>query len=205
MKKSVVEFVEAFRAEGFTDLLDVPEDRITQFCNDSNYSFKPVAKRLRLNNRSSQVLNAHLAIDHSLSIFLEDQFLVNATINTDRLAFGQKADFLYSLGQLSEDNYVWVVKLNRLRNKLAHTLDFKISDSTVKEFTTHIKGIKEKAGEKEEGTQLFGDALLILIFLVEADRWRQRHISVKAYLAMLNARKVLNDVSPDRHPRRLGE
>ncbi|WP_170764948.1 hypothetical protein [Ruegeria lacuscaerulensis] len=191
MKQAITAIMRKIESEGYLNPLDAPKGRVKELCRKTCFEENKVGKRLRLNNRGTQVLNAHLALDHILSVFLNDQFISDATVRTDRMAFNQKAELLYSLGILSSEKLYWAKKVNSLRNKLAHELDFRVSDEDVKEFVDHFESVVD---DKLLERLPFAHALMIVVMGVEADRIRSLSYDVERHLSMLNARRVLDDV-----------
>lgn len=193
MKQAVAAILERAKQEDYENMLDVPKERFRKLCSEPCFDIKKVGKRLRLNNRGTQVLNAHLALDHVLTVFLNDQFISAKKVRTDRMSFNQKADLLYSLGKLPQENHYWAKKVNSLRNKLAHELDFKVPDENVAEFVEHFKDVD---GEGLVDRLQFAHSLFLIVLYVEKDRTQQLSFDVDRHLSMLNARKVLAEIAP---------
>ncbi|MBY6068056.1 hypothetical protein KUW17_14975 [Leisingera aquaemixtae] len=191
MNQGLIKMLEALKAAGFVNPLDATEEDLRKVTEASCFNVKQIARRLRLRNRGSQVLTAHLALDHVLEIFLEEQFLPNPTVNLERMYFMQKANFLFSLGCLSRENLSWCRRLNSVRNGLAHRLNFEVEDGEVTKFVDGFSKYDEKGllpGKK------FAHALLLLVLRVETDLRSVRYQSLKRHTAMLNAKRVLDDV-----------
>lgn len=194
MKRSVTRVLQGIADAGFDDPLDAPDELVRKLCEEPCFNIKEVGRRLRLNNRGTQVLNAHLALDHVVTTFLNDEFIPGASIKLDRMPFDQKVELLYSLGFLREENRRWAKRINTIRNKLAHELSFKIPDKDVIELTTHFKDADENGLMKRRP---FAHALLIVVVAVDNDRIRKILYDVKQHLALLNIRKVLKETAPD--------
>ena len=75
--------------------------------------------------------------------------------------------------------------------KLAHELDFKIPDENVAESVEHFKDI-DKQGLLAR--RQFAHSLTLIVLSVENDGVQWLNFDIERHLAMLNARKVLEEI-----------
>ena len=190
MKPVVESILKKAEAAGFIDILEASEEDVKKLCEDYCFDLKDLASRLRLNNHATQLLTAHLALDHTLSVFLSQQFVAHSAIDVDRWAFAQKVDLLYSLGLFDKGLLEALRLINKLRNKAAHQLNFKVSSKDVDAVIRHCRAEDGKIS----GRLRFAEALLITLLQLDAARSHDAYRQAMSYRAMLNARRVLNKV-----------
>jgi hypothetical protein len=189
MKSVVEDIVRQVKEAGFEDILDAEDSDIRELCNANCFNLKDIARRLRLNNHSTQLLTAHLAIDHTLSTFLSQQFIPDTAIDVDRWAFAQKVDLLFSMGLFSKKLLTALRKINTLRNKAAHRLDFRVSPDDVDAVIDLCSGPDDKA----TGRLRFAEALLTALLQLDQARSNDAYQQAMTYRAFLNARRVLGE------------
>lgn len=189
MKQSIESVLEKLEERGFVDPTTAPNEIIDEICAEACFDLDAVATRLRIRNRGMQVLNAHLVIDHVLTFFLSAQFVAKSKMKIDRMSFDQKVELLYSLGRLSDDSRYWAKRLNGIRNKLAHELDFTVSVADSDEFISHFESLDEKGLLRRFK---FAHALLLLVLKIESDRIGTLKLEVKREIALQRIRDLLD-------------
>lgn len=91
------------------------------------------------------VVRTHLYIEAALIQLIESALENPSEIDLDRLRFPSKVDLGIALGCLSGEARSGILSLNTLRNRVAHRLDYEVSQSDVDE-------IKASFGELMKGT-----------------------------------------------------
>lgn len=105
------------------------DDEIASLARKHSFDRDMLLKRMRVRNRSQQVLIAHLYLDHILGALLTQQLSRPKAIDLDRMTFSQKTQFAVAIGAFDEVEAAALKAINVVRNKLAHTLSFVVSDA----------------------------------------------------------------------------
>lgn len=197
LKPAVRKVFDQLRAKGYADPIDAPDNIVQEICRNPCLDLTFVGKRLRLNNRGSQVICAHLAIDHVISIFVSNLFVEGAPLKVDRMFLPQKVDWLVSLGELDADRASWIRRINALRNKLAHEMTFEVPDAEVREYIEFFQKFDEKPLLAK---RQFAHALIMLVLFIDGNRAMSLYKDVKRHLAIENARKVLHEAKSGLEP-----
>lgn len=188
VKPAVLKVLNQIKAKGFADPLDAPDEIIQEICEEPCLNLKFVGKRLKLNNRGSQVICAHLAVDHVMSTFVSNLFVDGAPLKSERMYLPQKVDWLVSLGELDADRAAWVRRINSLRNKLAHEMTFEVPDEEVRDYIEFFQQFDDKPFMPRKQ---FAHALIMLVLFIDANRATSLFKDVKWHLAMENVHRVL--------------
>ncbi|QIE45320.1 hypothetical protein G5B38_07155 [Pseudohalocynthiibacter aestuariivivens] len=191
MKPVVESILKKAEEAGFSDILEASERDVEKLCKDYCFDLKDLARRLRLNNHATRLLTAHLALDHTLSVFLSQQFVAHAAIDVDRWAFAQKVDLLYSLGLIDKGLLDALLQINKLRNKAAHKLNFKVSSKDVDAVIRHCRATDGEI----TGRLRFAEALLTTLLHLDGARSYDVYRQTMAFRAKLNARRVLAETA----------
>ena len=144
------------------DILDAGEDEIKNIGKTHCLDLQDIARRLRLKNHANWLLTIHLALDHTLSIFVSQKFVAQAVIDVDRWAVAQKIDLLFSMGLIDKGLSDALRKINSLRNKAAHKLNFRVSSADV-EAVVALCSFPPEEVEEIGGRERFPVALLTIL------------------------------------------
>ncbi|WP_146757684.1 hypothetical protein [Cereibacter johrii] len=183
------------------DIHDCEDDKLWEVCNFDCYDQRLLFKRMRLNNRWSQLIHAHSALDHIASEFLFQRLPNKDVLRIDRWGLQQKIDLLHALGLCGKPLHSTITFLNSLRNKAAHRLNFSIEDAHVSDLLSRYPAeIFDSAGRKPG----FVHALVVTVALLEGERQRDVFTSLRKRGAKANARRVLDDWEAAKRPTNVG-
>jgi len=85
-------------------------------------------KKIKANADWVKIVSAHLYIDHILTCCMEDHIQNEKYLPSDgRISTYDKINICASMGWIQEDMVPILRRINRIRNLLAHRLDFKVS------------------------------------------------------------------------------
>lgn len=87
--------------------------------------------RLETEDRRQQVLNCHLFLEHVLMEMLRDCLQRPSKLKLDRLTFAVKLDLAAALAQIPNDFEPPLRGLNKIRNKIAHNLDYSVTEQDI--------------------------------------------------------------------------
>lgn len=110
------------------------QDLASQFSFDVNQ----LVKHMKNKNAWILLIQGHLYIDHILNTMLLDSFVDKDVIAIGRLGFTQRLELAIAFGLISKDLTVVVKKINSVRNRLAHNLDFDVNAVEVRELINTV-------------------------------------------------------------------
>jgi len=191
MKHSISRSLADFNREGYDNPRLMPIDERLKVYNTRCFDTKEAMKKLRVSNRSMQLINAHLILDHILSKFLKDQLINKPSFKSERLNFSNRVDLIYSMGCIPHDLMIWIKKINGVRNKIAHEMGYKISrdfsDEVIKNFPVQIPSDPTKKYK-------FALSLMLIIIRLENYRIKKIHEDVETYIALKDLEEVVVDL-----------
>lgn len=175
-----------------------PDTEIAKSVASLSFDKKKLDKRLS-GDAWALVVQAHLYHDHILTLMLAENLVKPKALNLDRLSFANKLDLARAMALVPEAFVSFWKKLNKVRNSIAHDLDYELTDDEVLLLKRALPDYLLIAGsrhEHETGLSLsLRDVLALTIF--SADKQRQslaatRLIS-KKYSLMLQATAAHQD------------
>lgn len=167
---------------------------------------KELLKKFKEDTKSEDelqvVLRGHLYLEHEIEKILRFVLVEPDYILTNRFMFMNKVNLGVALGLIPKEIAKVYEKLNRLRNKFAHTLEFKITDKNVNDIVSHMnENMRKMCSVSCEKTLLEKvKAVISVIWMDAMFRVFQYEISVYAKeLQQLNdlVTMHLNPLSPD--------
>jgi hypothetical protein len=169
-------------------LLSTDEATIKKLCSSYCFDLRAVLRRLRTNNRTVQLLEAHLALDHVLTLTREQQLQREDVLRLDRWGFAQKLELLSALGAVSLRSFDHLKLINALRNKVAHRFEFRISDDDVQQVLKEFpEGMLSDTSKKDK----FWKGLGLVIIALEQERQTNLHLRINLHRALVNLRKAV--------------
>jgi hypothetical protein len=130
------------------ELLATPDAEIRREASVCSFDQKKLADRIRTGEHWQQLLQAHLYYDHVVTYMLTEELKNPDAINVKRMGFFQKLRLVRAMGLLPEALTVVVERINSLRNKIAHELNFEIDDNQVQELCALIAPSPYPEGEE---------------------------------------------------------
>jgi hypothetical protein len=109
------------------------------------------------------LLRGHLYIEHELRQILNKN-LVNPHA-LDSLRFIETAKMVYAIGAINSEIFNIVKKINKLRNDIAHKLDFVLTEDRIKELEDCLEGsLKHSYLRNSKDNATTTDKLKVYIF-----------------------------------------
>jgi len=184
---------------------EMTDDEIEKSVRIFSFDLEVCASRLKRGDDWQRVIQAHLFFDHVLSRTITEALTAPGHVNLDRTAFSAKLDLAASLSLVDNHTKSFLVRMNRLRNSIAHDLGFVVSRVDVSELY-HLTPkpardlIDEERGKKK--LTLLGSTFLVnLVFLdifrqnLAARRLVEARQRKRLAAAMKNARQVLDKIN----------
>ena len=110
------------------ELIELSEDDLRK--RTAVFSFDQILMRDRLNSGEDwhKVVMGHLYVDHIFINMLAEALPNSASIKLSRLGFQQKLELVDAMGLVPKELVGVANLINRIRNKIAHSLDFSITE-----------------------------------------------------------------------------
>jgi hypothetical protein len=144
-------------------------------------------------------LRGHLWVESVLNGLIEAKMAVPDALSIDRIPFAAKVDLAHALGLIDSEDVPWFRTLNKLRNRLAHTLGGDPTDEEVAALEQALSGRARDTFDGVVGRIVEGaharlrSAFLVQLILMEYQRmllvWNREH---ERALGPLNMRYALN-------------
>jgi hypothetical protein len=140
------------------------------FCFDINH----LEMRISHGDRWQQLIQAHLYFEHVLEQILREALPNPEEISLSRMGFGGRLDLARAMGLIPAEIGVAVKTVSKLRNKVAHDLNFSISNRDVlnvrSNIPKYIKKVIQKEGDSVAKDTEFWEYLNVLILKLEVIR-----------------------------------
>ena len=155
-------------------ILGVSDDELPKNANVFSFDIERCNAPISTGDSWQHLLQGHLYFDHVIK-----QLPINAlenpdAINASRLGFSQKLLLVLALGLFPIGTMSVVEHINSLRNKIAHDLDFEITDKEVLDLSNCTpKYLREAAvidKNGELGSIRFHELLFVVLMQVEQNR-----------------------------------
>ncbi len=106
------------------------------------------------NNLLTVLLKAHLFIESNLVRLIKKELVNEEAIDFSRVNFPLKLQLCVALGIYEEKDLPAYLKLNKLRNDVAHKLHFEVEEKDIKSFLSTLNADQIKYALIEEGDSL---------------------------------------------------
>jgi hypothetical protein len=176
------------------ELLALSFEQLKERARVCSFDSDKLTDRLRTGERWHQLIQGHLYIDHVIVNMLTEALEKPASIRLSRLGFQQKLELVEALALLPTELVSIASLVNKLRNRIAHSLEFQVSESDVIDLRNCVpsrmrealqadaKENPEKSMVDDVGNPTFGGLLLVTVLQIEVVRQEKA-------LARLEARK----------------
>jgi hypothetical protein len=177
------------------DLLATPDEELVNKVSDLCFDYEQFTGRVFKGDRWQQVLQAHLYFDHVITRMLEEALPNPDAMKLRRTSFSQKVQLLSAMNLLPSSLIPSVEYINGLRNRIAHELNFEISDGTVGNLVNctpkRLRQVALDQRDCEDGPLSLHEVLHIV--LIQLETLRQDHANQRLLRRkhVLNARGVL--------------
>ncbi len=183
----------------FDDLMgridELSEEQLSH--GSEKYSFDLGIFKLKIYNAEpwTQIIIAHLYVDHVLNELLSIAFVVPSAVNISRMGFSQKVSLCAALGAIDNDIPVALNAVNGIRNGLAHSLKFEVTGEEIRRIVKSLPCTASEALQDLSSTPLqWSDerrrllrCLCVVVLYIES----QRHRFVRSRLISAKRRRNL--------------
>jgi hypothetical protein len=170
-------------------LLATPDAELRKRVQIFSFDQERFKARISTGDRWQQLLQAHLYFDHVITQLLVEALAKPDAIGAGRMSFLQKLQLIEALGLLPTELVPTVVFINGLRNKIAHDLNFEISDKDERDLANctpkRLREIMETDKEREPGALRFHELLRVVLLQIEAIR------QSKAFMRLLERKRLI--------------
>jgi hypothetical protein len=177
-------------------LLNTPDEEIHEKYKPLSFDTQRFKERITIGEPWQQLIQAHLYLDHTISLMIADALHKPSAINTGRMGFVQKLQLVEGMGLLRDDVISAIRVVNGLRNSIAHDLNFEICDTDVRNVVNAIpkflREIMKAEKGRPKGPLSFVEALTVLTLHSEVERTRHIITRVMNKKGELRLRDVLN-------------
>lgn len=177
------------------ELLATPDAELTGKVSDLCFDYEQFTGRVLKGDRWQQLLQAHLYFDHVITRMLEEALPNPEAIKLRRTSFSQKVQLISAMNLMPPSLIPPVEYINGLRNKIAHELNFEISDDAVNNLVNCTpKRLRQVALEQPgRGDEPLSFHEVLHIVLIQIETFRQDHVNQRLLKRkhVLNARVVL--------------
>jgi hypothetical protein len=187
------------------ELLATPDEELAHKVSDLCFDYEQFTCRVFKGDRWQQLLQAHLYFDHVITRMLEEALPNPDAIKLRRTSFSQKVQLISAMDLLPSSLIPPVEFINGLRNKIAHELNFEISDDAVDNLINctpkRLRQVALEQRDREDGPLSFHEVLHIV--LIQIETLRQDHVNQRLLKRkqVLNARVVLAKAKGTAPPR----
>jgi len=112
------------------ELVNTSDDELWKRSSVFSFDLQECQARVTRGEKWHQLIQAHLYLEHVLTMLMTDALADPGAIGASRMAFAQKLNMIRAMGLLSVENVSTLIKINKLRNKIAHDLTFSITDES---------------------------------------------------------------------------
>jgi hypothetical protein len=172
------------------DLLATPDEELAGKVSGLCFDYETFTGRVFKGDRWQQLLQAHLYFDHVITRMLEEALPNPDAMKLRRTTFSQKVQLLTAMDLLPSSLVPPVEYINSLRNKIAHQLNFEISDDAVANLINctpkRLRQVALEQRDRADGPLSFHEVLDIV--LIQLETLRQDHASRR----LLRRKRVLN-------------
>jgi hypothetical protein len=177
------------------ELLATPNEELKKRASEFSFDHDRFSKRISSGERWQQLLQAHLYYDHVLTQILVDELAQPDAIDLRRMGFANKLQLISAMNLLPSEVVSPIEFINGIRNKIAHDLDFEISDQSVSDLANCTPKMLREAAEKEEGRKpgplLFHELLRVILLFAEVRRQENAFDRITTHKSAIRLRTVL--------------
>lgn len=156
-------------------LAEMTDEQIIASTQNFSYDIEQCDHRLQKGGDWNRLIHAHLFYDHVLTNMLEEALEKPEYVQLDRMTFAAKVDVCAALALIFDEQRTFLRYVNKLRNCIAHDLNFKVTRD-------HAKQLYERCPQRlrdevdgwrkgRRGSLMYGT---LFIFAVLLDISRQK-------------------------------
>jgi hypothetical protein len=156
------------------DLLATPTEELEKRTFVFSFDRDKFEVRISTGEYWQQLLQAHLYFDHVITQILSEALANPDAVSLTRMGFARKCQFILALNLLPAPLVSTAEAINGLRNKIAHDLNFEISDKDFRDIENctpkHLREIAETEDDRKPGPLRFNELLRVVLFQIEVLR-----------------------------------
>lgn len=186
-------------------LFETPDEEI--IARNKKYSFdvQSFDSRISTGDAWQRIVQGHLFFEHVVGQLLLEALTKPEAISLSRMGYSQRLDLASAMGILSDEQIVALRKINSLRNKLAHDLNFEITEQDVLDLANCTPREMRAAIQRDKGVDAcpldLYDLLMGNLVMLESRRQenaaskelRRKHF-LKMRFALDNYRRVRAEI-----------
>lgn len=181
-------------------LLSLTDEEIEERTNVFSFDRDEFISKVSTGDQWVRLIAGHLYLDHVLTFMLSDGLAIPDAIDAKRLSFSQRLQMCAALGLIPEGEVRAIEKVNSLRNKLAHSLSFRIEDREVQELANctskRIRDALKAEKNRNKGPLELSELLTGIVYRTEIIRQSNAVGRLKTEKASARLREVLNRTKP---------
>tara|TARA_B100002003_G_C14037265_1_gene499833 strand:+ start:329 stop:928 length:600 start_codon:yes stop_codon:yes gene_type:complete len=168
-----------------------------------SFDIRKLQSRLRNAEGWQQIIQAHLYLDHVISQMLTEALLRPQEIDADRMSFDAKLRLVRAMGLVPDELAGAPRKINKLRNRLAHDLDYELDQKLITELRSvipiQLKQAAAETAQKDPADLNLFELLQVTIIQLEIFRQKAKYERLHNAKARKRLRRVLDEVKAQ-HP-----
>jgi hypothetical protein len=172
------------------DLLATPDEELVNKVSELCFDYEQFIGRVFQGDRWQQVLQAHLYFDHVITRMLEEALPNPDAMKLRRITFSQKVQLISAMNLVPSSLIPAVEYINGVRNRIAHELNFEISDDAVNNLINctpkRLRQVALEQSDSVDGPLSLHEVLHVV--LIQLETFRQDHMNQR----LLKRKHVLN-------------
>jgi len=186
------------------DILATPTKDLYARASVPSFDDDKYRDRLKSVSEWQQIVQGHLYIDHVLSRTLSEALPNPDKIDIDRMGFASKMQLVAAMGLITDDIVGCFRSLNKLRNRIAHRLEYEISPADrrnlISLLPTFLRQHIESEPDREPGpVNIFEFLFFIAVYSdilrqrLEGGRLVSRKMNLRLRTVVAKENVVFND------------
>lgn len=119
-------------------LLATPDSEIMKASQNFCFDFDTFTAKIGSGERWQQLMQCHLYFEHVIDHMLREALPFPEEISLSRMGFRQRLDLVRALDLLPKELVGAIKRITKMRNDVAHKLDFEIVDQAVEDLKNSI-------------------------------------------------------------------
>lgn len=158
--------------------------------------------RVHSEDAAQAFLQAHLYLDHVVSLLLTEAVPAPRYLQLDRTGFAQKLQLVAAMGLLPPSLFAAIRVINSIRNRIAHKLDYGV---TAEDEAKLRSALPSSMNNEDDGSPVaLAELLRLLVVMVDLERQERTFERTMRRRAAANARVVLDKVASTTRSPHLG-
>lgn len=153
-------------------ILSTPDSQLRESVSVMSFDTQKLERRIT-DDTGQSIIQAHLYFDHIVTLCISENVQNPGALHLDRIGFSQKLDLLHALGIELPTLSAFLRKLNSIRNKLSHDLDFEVGEQEIDALRSSLERPISKYIENDpfrsEGWRI-EKCLILTIIMLEIHR-----------------------------------